>query len=54
MRIRCICPCGLENQNMQDWLAHWKDGIKRKDKFLGNYPKLRAIWMFLNTDIRFN
>jgi hypothetical protein len=42
MRIKCTCPCGLENQNYQDWVAHWKYGLK---------GKWRAVWLFLNTKI---
>lgn len=51
-KIRCICKCGLENQGLQDWTAHWKYGIKRPQvKPFGNYPKLRAIYLFLFTRI---
>ncbi len=52
MQVRYICKCGLENYNREDWLAHWKYGIKRPEKFLGKHPKLRAIWLFLTTEVR--
>ena len=52
-----MCPCGLENYDLEDWLAHWKYGLVMRNSrfgpFLGKHPKLRAIWMFLNTRIEF-
>lgn len=50
-RIRFICPCGLENQNLKDWTCHWTHGIPRPHKRFGKWPKIRAIWMFLTTEI---
>lgn len=50
--FRFECKCGLENYNKEDWLAHWKHGIKRPPVFLGNHPKLRAIYLFLTTKIK--
>lgn len=50
MRIRYICKCGLENYTMSDWTAHWKYGLP-KPQFLGQYPKLRAVYLFLFTKL---
>lgn len=46
-----ICKCGLENMSFQDWIAHWKYGEKRPISPFGQYPKIRAIWLFLQTRI---
>ena len=51
MRLRYICGCGLENYSLEDWLSHWKHGIIRPHLFLGEHPKLRAIYLFLVTRI---
>lgn len=51
MRLKCVCKCGLENYNAGDWVSHWKYGIKRPHLFLGNWPKLRAVYLFLFTEI---
>ena len=52
MYVRYICGCGGENYCLYDWIAHWKYGQKRYDKgFLGRHPKLRAVWLFLQTRI---
>ena len=53
MRLQCVCKCGLENYNFQDWIAHWKHGIPRPDLFLGKWPKLRALYLFAMTTIKF-
>lgn len=49
--FKFTCPCGLENYNREDWLSHYKHGIPRDVKPFGKYPKIRAIWLFLNTKI---
>jgi len=51
MRLKCTCKCGLENYTLGDWLAHWKYGEPRDVKPFGDKPKLRAIWLFLNTKL---
>ena len=51
MRLRCKCPCGLENYNLEDWLSHWKYGVPRPHLFLGRWPKVRAIHNLLMTRI---
>lgn len=53
MKMQCMCPCGLDNRTRADWVAHWKYGIPRPNLFLGRWPKVRAIWLFLNTRIEF-
>lgn len=53
MRVRFICKCGLENYNTNDWLCHWKHGTIRENGFLAKYPKLRAIYYFLFTSVKF-
>ena len=51
MRLKCVCKCGQENYNLGDWVSHWKYGIARPEKFLGRHPRLRAIYLFLQTKI---
>lgn len=51
MRVRYICGCGLQNHTKDDWTCHWEHGLPREDKFLGKWPKLRAVWLFLNTRV---
>lgn len=52
MKLHFICGCKLENYDLEDWLAHWKHGEVREQSFLGKWPKLRAVWLFLNTKIQ--
>ena len=42
-RVHFICGCGLENTNLEDWLAHWKHGLN---------GKWRAVVLFFNTKIQ--
>jgi hypothetical protein len=51
MRLKFVCPCGLENQTFGDWICHWKYGIPRKGAWYKRYPKLMAVVYFLNTKI---
>ena len=52
MRLKCVCKCGLENYTLEDWIAHWKYGEARPHlRPFGNYPKLRAIYLFLFTKL---
>ena len=52
MNIKMTCGCGLVNYNLDDWTSHWKYGVVQNNgTFLGNHPKIRAIWYFLNTKI---
>lgn len=64
MKIEFYCKCGLQNYCLGDWTAHWKYGIVKGKYWFGrglskapdwlkNYPKLRAIYFFLLTEIRF-
>ena len=57
MRVRFVCKCGLENYTKGDWLCHWKYGEEIENpshspKWLGRYPKLRAVYLFLNTSVK--
>lgn len=41
----------MVNYRLDDWLAHWKYGVPRENIFLGKWPKIRAIYLFLFTKI---
>lgn len=45
------CPCGLDNYNLGDWLAHWQVGIKleplQDHRFVRTDLKNKPLW-YLN------
>lgn len=42
------CGCGTYNYGLEDWLAHWKHGIKYESRWM---QRLHAIRLFLLTRV---